>query len=373
MRNEFISLLSWLTNKKAELCCLLVEPNYYSTYPPLGLLKIATLLKGYGHTAELVSPPTLPTFKPDIIFVTSLFTYSWRKVKEATDFYRKVFPKTPLLLGGIYASLMVEHAKEVTRPDYLWQGVIPEAECVCPDYSLVPDWDASIVFSSRGCIRRCPFCVVWKIEPQYEAKSSIAHLIHPEHNKVIFWDNNFLASPYKFNILDFLEKYQNAKGKKVTVDFNQGLDARLVTPPVAEKLSKLKMDLIRLAYDRKEDGKYVYKAIENLVQAGIKRKKILVYMLYNFKDTPADFLERLQNAMRWGTAVYPMRYQPNDTLEKDKYVAPGWDAELLEMIAKARRVLGVNGTFAPYEALIKKFLKAQTLEEAMHLREPKKG
>lgn len=95
-------------------------------------------------------------------------------------------------------------------------------------------------------------------------------------------------------------------------------------------------------------------------------------MLYNFQDTPADFLERLQNAMKWGIAVYPMRYQPNDALEKDRYVAPAWSHELLEMIAKARRVLGVNGAFPPYDGLVKKFSEARTLEEAMYLREPKR-
>lgn len=267
---------------------------------------------------------------------------------------------------------MPNHAKEEIRPDYLWHGVIPEAEDVCPDYSLVPEWNGSIVFSSRGCIRRCSFCVVRRIEPQYEAKSSIAHLIHPQHSRIIFWNNNFLASPYKFDILDFLEKYRNTSGKRVTVDFNQELDARLITPPAAEKLSKLKMDLIRLAYDRKEDGKYLQKVVKNLAEAGIRKKKILVYMLYNFQDTPADFLERLQNAMKWGIAVYPMRYQPSDALEKDRYVAPAWDPELLEMIAKARRVLGVNGAFPPYDGLVKKFLEARTLEEAMYLKEPKK-
>lgn len=95
MSDEFISLLRWLTDKRRKIHCLLVEPNYYSTYPPLGLLKISALLKNYGHTAELVSPPTIPASKPDVIFVTSLFTYSWQKVKEAADFYRKFFQKLP--------------------------------------------------------------------------------------------------------------------------------------------------------------------------------------------------------------------------------------------------------------------------------------
>jgi len=367
---EFISFIKNITPKKEKIHCLLVKPNYYSTYPPLGLLKISALLKRYGNTTELVLPPSLASNKPDVIFVTSLFTYGWKKVKEAVDFYRTHYPGVPVILGGIYATLMHGHAEEVIKPDFIWNGIIEEAEELCPDYSIVPDWDASIIFSSRGCIRRCPFCVVWRLEPKYQAKNEIKHLVEPTHNRIIFWDNNFLASPYKFEILDFLALYRNKDGKKVEVDFNQGLDARLLTFPVAERLRRLKMKLIRIAYDRIEDRQYLKKAIGNLREAGISSKKVIVYTLYNFKDTPEDFLERLQDIMDWGVAAYPMRYQPNDALEKDRYVAPHWTPELLEMVAKARRVLGTNGAFPPYEGLKKKILFARSLKEAMHLREP---
>lgn len=369
---ECMYILRNLSGKKGRIHCLLVKPNYYTTYPPLGLLKISALVKQNGNTAELVSPPHLPIVKPDIILVTSLFTYGWEKVKEAVDFYRSKYPDVPVVLGGIYATLMREHAREMIKPEFIWEGIIQEAEDILPDYSLVPDWNASILFSSRGCIRRCPFCVVWRLEPEYKAKNQVEHLIDPAHDKVIFWDNNFLASPYKFEILDFLETYRNSSGKKVEVDFNQGLDARLITPLVAEKLSKLKLNLVRLAYDRPSDKKYLEKAIRNLKEAGISSKKILVYTLFNFTDTPQEFLEKLKDLMTWEVAVYPMRYQPNNTLTKDKYISPGWTGELLEMVARARRVLGTHGAFPPYEGLKKKILSAKTLEEAMHLREPTK-
>jgi len=77
---NFLDFVRNITNKKQKIHCLLVKPNYYSTYPPLGLLKISSLMKQYGNTAELVSPPKLPIKEPDIIFITSLFTYGWKKV-----------------------------------------------------------------------------------------------------------------------------------------------------------------------------------------------------------------------------------------------------------------------------------------------------
>jgi hypothetical protein len=366
---EFIDLAKDMSGKKSNVHCLLVQPAYYSTYPPLGLLKISTLLKSQGYTTELVLQLEHPQKEPDIIFITSMFTYGWAKVKEATDFYRNLYPNKPIIIGGIYASLLPEHVQEVIKPDYIWQGVIPEAEEMCPDYSLIPDWNASIIFSSRGCIRRCPFCVVWKIEPEYKATDNIEHLIKPLYDKIIFWDNNFLASPYKFDILDYLITYRNEKGKKCEIDFNQGLDARLITVPIAEKIKQLKINLIRLAYDKSQDRNYLLSAIETLKAAGIRSKNILVYTIFNYKDTPDEFLERLNDVINWGAAAYPMRYQPNDALEKDKYIAPNWSPELLEMVAKARRVLGAHGAFPPYDGLIKKFGDAKNLEEAMSLRE----
>ena len=366
---EFTELVKDLSGKKDRLHCLLVQPSYYSTYPPLGLLKISTLLKSQGYTTELVTQLEHPQREPDVIFVTSLFTYSWAKVKEAVDFYRTLYPNKPIIVGGIYASLLPEHVQEVIKPDYVWQGIIGEAEETCPDYSLIPDWNASILFSSRGCIRRCPFCVVWKIEPEYKATDSIEHLINPSHKKIIFWDNNFLASPYKFDILDYLTTYRNEKGKKCEVDFNQGLDARLITEPIAEKIKQLKMPLVRLAYDKIQDRPYLMSAIGMLKAVGVSPKDILVYTLYNYKDTPEDFLRRLNDIMSLGAVAYPMRYQPVDALEKDKYIAPNWSVELLEMVAKARHVLGTHGAFPSYEGLVKKFGNAKNLEEAMSLRE----
>jgi hypothetical protein len=85
---------------------LLVEPAYYSQYPPLGLLKLSTLYKAQGHDVRFVRGLSLITgFRPDEIKVTSLFTWAWRPVWEAIGFYRALFPRAPISLGGIYASL----------------------------------------------------------------------------------------------------------------------------------------------------------------------------------------------------------------------------------------------------------------------------
>ncbi len=173
-----------------------------------------------------------------------------------------------------------------------------------PDYSLVPGWNASIVFSSRGCIRNCPFCAVKVLESEFTAKKSIKKFIYPGHKKVIFWDNNILASPYWENIFDELEELN------LVVDFNQGIDARLVTPYVAYRLKKLRLPLVRLAYDTLGVRNSLKKAIALLKEAGFSGRRILVYCLYNYPsptDTPETFLLRIKDLMEWEVVVYPMR------------------------------------------------------------------
>jgi hypothetical protein len=348
---------------------LLIEPpksrKYHTQYPPLGLLKLASYHKLRGDEVRFVRGFADNGFDPDMIYITSLFTYAYEPVHEMIKYYSQKYKKAKIKVGGIYATLCPEHLyKTFGEKIEIHEGLFWEAEDLIPDYSLVPDWDASILFASRGCIRKCHFCSVKRLEPDYIPKKSIRHLIYPGHKKVIFWDNNILASPYWRDIFSELEELN------LEVDFNQGIDARLVTEEVALRLKRLKIPLIRLAYDSLGIRKPLKKAIELLKQVGIKGRRILVYCLFNSKDrrdTPENFLERIKDLMEWEVVVYPMRYQELKPKPKDWYVSPRWTKEQLEMIAKARRVMGYSGAFPPHEGLKKKFLEAKTFEEAFSL------
>ena len=202
-----------------------------------------------------------------------------------------------------------------------------------------------------------------------DEKPSIMNLIHPAHNKVTIWDNNFLASPYAKSMLKELAD------NGIEADFNQGLDARLIDEETAGLLADVKSKTIHMAYDWPWEGKYVKKAIDLLSDAGYRRKYLIFYTLFNFYDeihkkgdTPADFLLRLKNLMEWGASSYPMRFIPLDSLDKNKYISPLWTKEQLEMVAKARRVIGFGGSFVPYKAFIDKIMNSESFEEAMHLR-----
>ncbi len=346
---------------------LLVEPKrgreYHTTYPPLALLKLSTFHKKKGDSIKLVNGISNIEFKPDLIYITSLFTYAWKPVHEVIRYYAIKFRNAKVVVGGIYATLCSQHLyEEFGDRIEIHGGLFPKIDNLIPDYSLVPEWKTSIVFSSRGCPRNCPFCSVCILEPEFISKRSIKKFVYPGHEKIVFWDNNILATSHWNKIFKELHKLD------MEVDFNQGLDARLLTDEVAFKLSKIRIKLVRLAYDSIGIKNQLFKAISHLKKTGIKGNKIIVYCLYNYKnDSPEIFLERIKNLMEWRVVAYPMRYEPLEPSKKNTYVSENWTLEKLEMLAKARRVLGFGGAFPAYVGLRKKILKANSFEDAFSL------
>lgn len=186
------------------------------------------------------------------------------------------------------------------------------------DYSdAVARHNPNATFTQRGCIRQCPFCIVPKIEMMGELDD---WPIRP-----IVCDNNFLAcSDRHFNsVVDKLKPLKK-------VDFNQGLDARLMTKARAERLAELDMRVVRLAWDWIGMEKDYLKAVQLLKGAGFTdRHMIRTYILIGFNDTPEDALYRLRTVQALGIWPNPMRYQPLDTLKRNEHVGPNWtDAEL---------------------------------------------
>ena len=153
----------WITEDVKSV--LLVEPNFpipaksrnHKNFLPIGLLKIAAYLRTKNIDVKLIrfdNDDFIKTqelnldyfndnkyeeddFVPDLICVTSIFTYWAKHVKYAVSYYKRKFKDVPILVGGIYASLMPQQCKEYTGCDEVIFGVIEEAEKVIPAYDLV--------------------------------------------------------------------------------------------------------------------------------------------------------------------------------------------------------------------------------------------
>jgi hypothetical protein len=181
--------------------------------------------------------------------------------------------------------------------------------------AALPYHNPKAMFTSRGCIRQCPFCAVPKIE------GDLVELSDWEP-KPLVCDNNLLAcsTAHFDSVIDRL-KAASVRG----VDFNQGLDARLLTKYHAQRISELDLGRVRLAWDDIKLESQFMRAWQLLRGAGIPKRAIAVYVLIGFNDTPEDAEYRLRTIYDLDSFPSPMRYQPVDTKTKDAYVGKNWE------------------------------------------------
>lgn len=312
-------------------------------YLPIGLLKLGTLARGEGATIELLRGNKLPKKKPDLVFVTSLFTYWWQTVWKTVKTYRFLYHDAKVVVGGIYASIMPEHAAK-SGCDEVFTGLVDEAERVQPAYDLVKDCEFCVIHASRGCIHRCPFCFTYKLEPKYIPKESIIkEIVKP---KVSFLDNNLLANPNIENIL------QELVTKKVRTTYClSGVEAKLVTLKIAQLMKKARFQDIRIAFDRADEEEPCKNALKTFEQAGFKRRDISVFMLYNFTDSFETVERRRVLIGRWGSQIIAQRYIPIPSLE-DTFLHPNWTAEQCSIFARNCREQSICTRFChtnPFE------------------------
>lgn len=232
--------------------------------PNLALLKLSRFYKDQGEEVYYGSCPDTP----DIVCVSCVF--DWNKSKALG--IRKMFsPKTKIFFGGSGIDL------EQRLPD----GV----ECLKPDYDLL-NMDYSLGFTSRGCIRKCPFCIVPIKEGGIKDHTPIAWFHDLRHEKVILLDNNILAAPSCNKTFDYIIAHD------LKVSINQGLDIRLMNKEFAEKLSKMEYynwhftaRQIYFAWDQMGNEYSIRKGLETFLDAGHNPKDIMFYILTNYNTS----------------------------------------------------------------------------------------
>ena len=375
---------------------LLLEPGYANKYPPIGLMKISYFHKYIHHDyvrfAKGKLPDALSEKKWDRVYVTTLFTFEWQKTKEAIEYALSVVKDpTQVYTGGILATLMPDLiAKNLptvkNNPGLLdKKGTLglEYEECIdrlTLDYGMLDDiadeyiypaHDAYFTYMTRGCGMKCEFCAVQTLEPEYYPYISITEAIKRVDEQfgpkkdLLLMDNNVLRSPRFDEIIDEIKALGFAKGatyinpksgKRVQrfVDFNQGLDAFLLTPHKAKRLGELAIRPARIAFDHIEDAEAYKKAIRLCAENGITHMSN--YLLYNgvdftgkghsyHADTPEDLYERMHISMdlqeelikSTGHQVtifsFPMRYIPLEDLKRG-FVGTHWNPKYLRALQR---------------------------------------
>ena len=375
---------------------LLLEPGYANKYPPIGLMKISYFHKHIHHDyvrfAKGKLPDALSEKKWDRVYVTTLFTFEWQKTKEAIEYALSVVKDpTQVYTGGILATLMPDLIAKNFPTVKNNPGLLDKKgtlgleyeECIdrlTLDYGMLDDiadeyiypaHDAYFTYMTRGCGMKCEFCAVQTLEPEYYPYISITEAIKRVDEQfgpkkdLLLMDNNVLRSPKFDEIIDEIKALGFAKGatyinpksgKRVQrfVDFNQGLDAFLLTPHKAKRLGELAIRPARIAFDHIEDAEAYKKAIRLCAENGITHMSN--YLLYNgvdftgkghryHADTPEDLYERMHISMdlqeelikSTGHQVtifsFPMRYIPLEDLKRG-FVGTHWNPKYLRALQR---------------------------------------
>ena len=388
---------------------LLVEPNYKTKFPPLGLMKISTYHKVLGDKVVFVkgiNPNVVYEFW-DRVYVTTLFTYNWKVTIDTIKQYKSIVggDTSRIFVGGIMASLMPEevwkatgivpHEGVLSYPhaldddnDLIVDNMIPDYELFnnsSHNYTLVKD--TYFGYSTRGCVHKCDFCGVHRIEPKFIEYKGLKPYVNGISEKygekvhISLFDNNILASKKFEKIISDIKELGFQKGAKFgptrknrKVDFNQGTDARLMTEKHAKLLSQIAVNPLRIAFDNIKFKKVYSDKIKLAAKYGITH--LSNYILYNHKDTPEDFWQRLKINIdlnsEYNLKIYsfPMKYIPLMAKDRTHISEPNWNWYFVRGVQRILNVM--KGAVMPAENFFYRAFGQSEEEFRMILHMPEK-
>lgn len=183
-----------------------------------------------------------------------------------------------------------------------------------PDYALY-GIDYGMGFTSRGCIRKCKFCVVPEKEGLIHHVNMPIDLLNPLSDRLSLLDNNAMASSR------WEEVAQQIIDMRIKVNFTQGNDIRLMTKRNAELLGSMRHEKrLHFAYDNLDSTYEVMKGIELLGNAGIKPYRLTFFVLTNFNSNFNDDMQRVENLINIGANPYVMIYNKADAPKQIRHL-----------------------------------------------------
>ena len=287
--------------------------------------------------------------KPAAVLVTSLMTYWYQGVQAAIAAVREHYPAVPVILGGIYASLIPEHARKYSGADYVHTGP-GEADILSlladltgleahlsgfndtldslpyPAWDLLPDRRVLSLLTSRGCPLRCDYCASRLLEPSFRRR-------RPENilSEIVYWHERFGVTEVAWyddallfeadsHLLPLLE---GVVSRDLPLRFHtpNGIHVGFVTPRVARWLKRANFATLRLGLettvtgaarlDRKIQAGDLERAVAALLEAGFTAKDIGVYLLIGLPhQEDAEVVESIRQVRRLGATPVLTQYSP---------------------------------------------------------------
>ena len=302
---------------------------------PEPLKNVPRKYRRYGITPDIFEAEFRKISPPDLIGVTSGMTYWYPGVFEVIREVKSFFPDVPVVLGGVYATLCHQHAREFSGADYIIKGKGEleflkladkiagikrncssasnrEDELPYPAYHLMSRVKSVSLMSSLGCPFRCTYCASRLLQPVFYQRRPlkvIQEIDYFTHNFGVkdfaFYDDALLVNPERHigPILDMIIK----RFKEIRFHTPNGLHARYIDQGLARRLYRANFKTIRLSFEtsdlkrQKDSGDKVsnqdlIRAVENLKTAGYRPCEIEVYVMIGL---PGQSLKEIMDTIEF--------------------------------------------------------------------------
>lgn len=260
-------------------------------FPNLALMKLSAWHKAMGDDVEWYD-----SFSHyDLVYMSKVFSF--------TADYGFIVNADKVIKGGTGYAIHGAGGEHYCQADD--KPLPDDIEHIYPDYSLYGITDTAYGFLTRGCPRGCAFCIVAGKEGKCSHKVADLSEFWGGQKNIVLCDPNILACNKWKDLLGQLAD------SKASIDFNQGLDIRMMTEEKCQALKRINIKEIHFAWDRYEDKKIILPKLKMFSQAGLFKPNshsAIVYVLVNHTSTIEQDLERIYTLRDLGYWAYVMVY-----------------------------------------------------------------
>jgi radical SAM superfamily enzyme YgiQ (UPF0313 family) len=315
---------------------------------PEPLKSIPRSFSRYGVDVDEIRKDLEKLERPAAIVVSSLMTYWHTGLAETVELLRNIFEETPIILGGVYASLMPDHARKSIRVDevlpgpgefslnealFHWTSLDPSRGRNKGDLGFSPDLDLlrSVRFipllTSRGCPYRCAYCASRIVQPEYRRRNPVDVISEIEANigkykvdEIVLYDDAFLCDADK-HALHILGAFASCD-PQLKWHTPNGLHVSEINPKVALSMKKAGFRTLRLGLESASDDFHLasgqkttwsdfVRAVGCLREAGFDRLDVGAYILVGLPGQSRLEIERdVEEALKAGAYPRLAEYSP---------------------------------------------------------------